>query len=167
MSTYTFHVSGTHCASCKILIEDILSEQNNIHSVRVDLEKEVVEVETDINYDSVELAKMLTDKIQPNGYSLSVTKESTTKVEGDVIWQAIPIGLVILMLFFLLKKYGILNLGLGGQTTYVTKESTTKVEGDVIWQAIPIGLVILMLFFLLKKYGILNLGLGGQTTYVT
>ena len=120
MSTYTFHVSGTHCASCKILIEDILSEQNNIQSVRVDLGKEVVEIETSANFDSVELAKMLTDKIQPNGYSLSVTKESTTKVEGDVIWQAIPIGLVILMLFFLLQKSGILNLGLGGQTTYVT-----------------------------------------------
>jgi copper chaperone CopZ len=25
---YTFHVKGTHCASCKILVEDILKEQD-------------------------------------------------------------------------------------------------------------------------------------------
>ena len=37
---YTYHVSGTHCASCKILIEDILSEQDFIKSVKVDLKNE-------------------------------------------------------------------------------------------------------------------------------
>ena len=37
MKTYTFHVTGIHCASCKILIEDILSEQDFIKSSKVDL----------------------------------------------------------------------------------------------------------------------------------
>ena len=28
LKKYKFHVTGTHCASCKILIEDILNEQD-------------------------------------------------------------------------------------------------------------------------------------------
>ena len=120
MSTYTFHVSGTHCASCKILIEDILSEQDDVQSVRVDLQNEVVEIEADTDRGSAEFAKILTDKIQSNGYVLSVEKEISAKSNSDGIWQAVPIGLGILTLFFLLQKSGILNLGLGGQTTYVT-----------------------------------------------
>ena len=120
MSTYKFHVSGTHCASCKILIEDILGEQAGVQGVRVDLKKELVEVESNTDWNSVELAKVLTDKIQPNGYVLSVDKVASVKSDGDVIWQAVPIGLLILVLFFVLQKSGILNLGLGGQTTYIT-----------------------------------------------
>jgi copper chaperone CopZ len=46
MKTHTLHVSGTHCASCKILIEDILNEQDFIQNARVDLKKEIVEIET-------------------------------------------------------------------------------------------------------------------------
>ena len=46
MKTYTFHVRGTHCASCKILIEDILNEQDFIKKSKVNLNKETVEIET-------------------------------------------------------------------------------------------------------------------------
>lgn len=120
MNTYTFHVSGTHCASCKILIEDILSEQVGVQSVRVNLGNEVVEITSDYDGEAAELAKVLTAKIQSSGYGLSLEKTQITKPEGDVIWQALPIGLGVLVLFFLLQKSGILNLGLGGQTTYVT-----------------------------------------------
>ena len=44
LRTHTFHVSGTHCASCKILIEDILNEQDFVQNVRVDLKREIVEI---------------------------------------------------------------------------------------------------------------------------
>ncbi|MBP9872163.1 MAG: sulfite exporter TauE/SafE family protein [Nitrosomonas sp.] len=118
--THTFHVSGTHCASCKILIEDILGEQDIVRSARVDLKKETVEVETDNDDSPEDLAKILTSKIQSNGYVLSVEKSVNVMDEGDVIWQALPIGLGFLVLFFLLQKSGVLNFGLGGQTTPVT-----------------------------------------------
>ena len=121
MSTYTFHVSGTHCASCKIFIEDVLGEQDNIRSAHVDLKKEIVEVDTDSEQNPDELARILTSKIQSNGYALSLGKTSVKKQqESDVIWKALPIGLGILVLFFLLQKSGILNLGIGGQTTPIT-----------------------------------------------
>src|SRR3989344_5497576 len=120
LKTYTFHVSGTHCPSCKILIEDILGEQSSVKNARVDLKRETVEIETASEQSPEELAEILTEKIKPNGYVLSVARQDLTTVGGDVIWQAIPIGLAFLTLFFLLQKSGILNFGLGGETTPAT-----------------------------------------------
>src|SRR3989344_3228730 len=119
---HTFHVSGTHCASCKILIEDVLGEQAGIESVRVDLQKETVEVETNSEQNAEELAVILSGKIKSNGYTLNVVRQDlTTKdKDNDVIWQALPLGLVFLLLFLILQKSGILNLGIGGGTTPAT-----------------------------------------------
>lgn len=120
MNTYTFHVSGTHCASCKIFIEDTLNEQDFIRNARVDLKKEILQIETDDNQTPDELAKILTSKIQLNGYVVSVKKAPKEKLNGDVIWKALPIGFGFLILFFLFQKSGILNIGIGGQATSVT-----------------------------------------------
>jgi uncharacterized protein len=120
MKTYTFNVSGTHCASCKILIEDILNEQELVKKVEVNLKKETVEIETDSNQDANEIASILTNKMQSHGYTLSMEKITTLKEKDGVIWKAIPIGLVFLILFFLLQKSGLLNLGLGSKTTPTT-----------------------------------------------
>ena len=142
MNTYTFHVSGTHCASCKILIEDILGEQAGVQNVRVDIRNEVVEITSDYVGEAEELAKVLTAKIQPNGYSLYVEKVSSVKAETDVVWQALPIGLGVLVLFFLLQKSGVLNLGLGGQTTYVTSFVIGLIASASSCLAIVGGLVL-------------------------
>lgn len=120
MRTYTFHVSGTHCPSCKIFIEDVLSEQSLVKSARVNLKRETVEIETDSDQAPEVLTKILTEKIKSNGYKLSLDKYAKEKQSNDVIWKALPIGLTFLALFFLLQKSGILNLGIGGQTTPVT-----------------------------------------------
>jgi sulfite exporter TauE/SafE/copper chaperone CopZ len=120
MKTYTVHVTGTHCPSCKIFIEDALNEQSFIRNARVDLKKETVQIETDSDQDPETLTQVLTEKIKSNGYKLSVEKSAKEKQGNDVIWKAIPIGLAFLVLFFLLQKSGILNLGIGGQTTPVT-----------------------------------------------
>lgn len=120
LKTYTFHVSGTHCASCKIFIEDALNEQDFIQEAHADLKREVVEVKANSNQTPEELAQFLTTKIQRNGYSLSVEKINKKNEDNNAIWKAIPVGLGFLILFFLLQKSGILNLGIGGQTTPVT-----------------------------------------------
>ena len=98
--SYTFYVSGTHCASCKILIEDILKEQDFIKSAQVNLKKETVEIETSSEKSINELADILTGKIKSHGYTLSVEKIVEEKKDDNTIWQAIPIGLVFLVLFF-------------------------------------------------------------------
>lgn len=120
MKKYTLHVAGTHCASCKILIEDILGEQEYVKKAEVNLKKEIVEIETESEKSIEELAQMLTDKIKSSGYVLSLEKRIIGKQNDGVIWQAIPIGLAFLALFFILQKSGVLNFGLGGKTTPVT-----------------------------------------------
>lgn len=116
---YTFNVTGTHCPSCKIFIEDTLNEQIGIEKTQVDLKNETVYVETTLDTDQYKLAEMLTERIKRNGYSLSVekiTKENT----NNIIWQALPIGLAFLALFFFVQKSGILNFSLGGVVTPTT-----------------------------------------------
>lgn len=120
MKNYTLHVSGTHCASCKILIEDILGDQDIVKNVHVNLKKEIVHIDTDSNSSPEELASLLTEKIKSHGYTLSVEKIIKEKQSDEIIWKAIPIGLVFLALFFILQKSGILNLGIGGKTTPAT-----------------------------------------------
>ena len=119
MKTYTLHVSGTHCESCKILIEDTLDDQPNISNVHVDIQKQTVTLSTD-EHDVHALAKELTKKIQGNGYTLSVEKVSEEKKNEGNVLQAILIGVGILVLFFVLQKSGILNFGIGGKPTPVT-----------------------------------------------
>ncbi len=123
MKKYTLHVSGTHCASCKILIEDVLGEQDFVKSVQVNLKKEIIEVETVGEKSADEVLSVLNEKVKPNGYILSLDtfdKLSAEKKSDNVIWTAIPIGLAFLILFFLLQKSGILNLGIGGNVTPTT-----------------------------------------------
>ena len=120
MKNYTLHVSGTHCASCKILIEDILGDQDIVKGVNVNLKNEIVHIDTDSNSSPEEIASLLTEKIKSHGYTLSVEKIIKEKQSDDIIWKAIPIGLVFLVLFFILQKSGILNLGIGGKTTPAT-----------------------------------------------
>lgn len=118
--TYTFHVSGTHCPSCKIFIEDLLNDQVGIAKAHVDLKRETVSVETSLAESQHKLAEILTEKIAHNGYALSVAKKSGGKKDTGVIWQALPIGLAFLALFFIVQKSGVLNFGLGGTVTPVT-----------------------------------------------
>ncbi len=120
MKKYTFHVSGTHCASCKILIEDILGEQDFIKKVEVNLKNETVEVEVIGEQSMEEVAGILTEKVKPNGYILSVEKAVKENKKDDLFWKAILIGVAFLILFFLLQKSGILNFGIGGKTTPTT-----------------------------------------------
>lgn len=118
--TYTFHVSGTHCPSCKIFIEDTLDEQIGIEQTKVDLKNQIVTIETTLEENQHTLAEILTEKIKHNGYSLSVEKQVKVRKVDGVIWQALPIGLALLAIFFIVQKSGILNFGLGGTVTPIT-----------------------------------------------
>ena len=120
MKTYTFHVTGTHCAACKILIEDILNDQPFITSAGVNLKNEIVTVEAESEQSPAAMALMLTEKVAQHGYTLGVEKVAPEKKSDDTIWKAMPIGLAFLVLFFLLQKSGLLNLGIGGSTTPAT-----------------------------------------------
>lgn len=120
MKTHTFHVSGTHCASCKIFIEDAIKEEKFVRRASVDLENETLLVETESTETPQELAEFFTGKIQANGYRVFVEKPAAAKDGEGLVWKALPIGLGFLVLFFLLQRSGILNIGVGGSVTPVT-----------------------------------------------
>jgi sulfite exporter TauE/SafE/copper chaperone CopZ len=120
MKIYHFHISGTHCSACKIFIEETLKEQDFAHDVHVDLGKKTLELATHIDQSPEALAKLMTKKIESHGYAVSVEREADYIPKNEVFWKALPIGLGFLVLFFLLQKSGILNIGLGGQVTPVT-----------------------------------------------
>lgn len=116
-TSYTFHVSGVHCASCKIFIEDVLGEQDGIDNVNLNLKTKTVSFESDLDLDNGKLIQMLTEKIKHNGYALSVEKKEKASVSKDLVWKSVVIGLGFLFLFYLLQKSGILNIGLGERVT--------------------------------------------------
>lgn len=123
MNKYTFHISGTHCASCKILIEDILSEQDIVANVQVNLKNQTVEIETKNENGNEksqeEVLEILNPKISLHKYSLSIEK-SVTEKQDNIIWKALLVGILFLVLFFWLQKSGLLNIGLGGSITPTT-----------------------------------------------
>ena len=120
MKKYTFHISGTHCASCKILIEDIVGEQPPIASVLVDLKKEEMIVEIASEKSQHDTALFINDLIKEHGYMVSLGKIAVVKNNSGDIWKALPIGVIFLVLFFMLQKSGALNFGIGGGVTPVT-----------------------------------------------
>jgi sulfite exporter TauE/SafE len=120
MKKYTFHVAGTHCASCKILIEDILNEHEIINNVKVDLKHETIEVDINTDISAEELLLLINDKVKSSGYTVSLEKSEKQKEDHTILFKAIPIGFIFLILFFLLQKSGILNLGIGGNITPTT-----------------------------------------------
>lgn len=127
MQKYKLHVSGTHCASCKILIEDILSEHKEIQNAKVDLQNETLEFESESTKSADIFADELTGKIKANGYTLSADKnsklEKNTELKNsddnsmNTKMKAVIFGIIFLFLFFILQKSGILNVGFGSKVT--------------------------------------------------
>lgn len=112
MKTYTYHISGTHCASCKMVIEDILP------GAYVDLKKETITLSSDELDENVLLEKINTAL---NAHHYVVTKEKQIQnLKNESNWKAILIGILFLFLFFVLQKSGVLNFGLGGSITPTT-----------------------------------------------
>lgn len=142
MKTITLYVKGLHCASCKILIEDILNEQTDIKNANVNLKQETVTFETNLNYDEQEFAKTLSEVIKPHRYFFSITREIVTKNTDNSIWPALLIGLIILALFFALQKSGLLNFGLGSTITPLTSFIIGLVASVSSCLAIVGGLVL-------------------------
>lgn len=119
MTIHTLHVSGTHCPSCKILIEDILGEQPGVSRVNVDLAKQVVTIEGDISDDAEQIASEWSALLISHNYRLTTEREAAARGHGTTL-LAVLIGAVVLVLFILLQRSGVLNLGFEGGLTSST-----------------------------------------------
>lgn len=126
MKKHLLHVKGTHCNACKILIEDILIEHKDVSNVSVNLHKQIVTIEGNLEGETHEIAAMLNPLLEANKFTLSAERQKSERDFKSLI-MAIPIGLVGIALFFLLQKSGLINFGFEG--------------GFTPWTALLIGLV--------------------------
>ncbi|MEK7478454.1 MAG: sulfite exporter TauE/SafE family protein [Patescibacteria group bacterium] len=110
MNKYLFHVSGTHCNSCKILIENIIGKQPGVSKAVFDLGKQHLTVEGEISDSPETLVAAWSKLLGPHQYHLHLEKQKETKELKSVAY-AIPLGLIILGLFFLLQRSGLMNFG--------------------------------------------------------
>ena len=126
MTIHTLHVSGTHCPSCKVLIEDVLSEQPGVSRVDVNLAKQIVTIEGDISDDPEMISARYSLPLAPLKYVLTTEKQYVDKEHTATLF-ALPIGVIILILFYFLQRSGLMNLGFEG--------------GITPWTALMIGVV--------------------------
>jgi sulfite exporter TauE/SafE len=102
MNRYSFHVSGTHCPACKILIEDILSRRTEIEQVTVDLRHRQVTIASA----GESTLEAWSATLQPHGYRLS--SEKSGKSPSSFLLP-ILLGVGVLVIFFLIQKAGIFS----------------------------------------------------------
>lgn len=114
MKKIKLYVEGIHCDSCKIFLEDFINDISGIENVFVDMKTETITVDTSLADSDTKIADILTEKIKDKGYYLSTNKKEKISNNKNNTWKAILLGSVFLILFILLQKSGILNLGLGG-----------------------------------------------------
>jgi len=117
---YTFHVKGMHCQSCVLLIEEELKTNPAISSIEVDLKNCRAEVVGEFGEKTEsEIASHLSSMIDKKGYEFTVEKEDRNKNWAD-FKIVLPITLVVILIFFLLQKAGLVNLIGSGNISYST-----------------------------------------------
>src|SRR3989344_4353772 len=117
--TYTFHVSGTHCAAGAVLIEQILAEQANIESAKVFLSSRQGTVIGIFSESPEKIAEELSKLVQSHGYAISVEKQTNDAQLGDFAY-AVPIAAAVIIAFLLLQKAGLTSLITSSNVSYGT-----------------------------------------------
>ncbi len=144
MKSYTFHVKGMHCAACVVLTESELEALPNIDSAKANLTSCSVEVKGDFATDSPDaIAETLSNTLKPHGYSLRVGEEKNVVAWSD-FRIALPTALLIIGLFLLLQKLGIVNLVTINTVNYGTAFVIGLVASVSTCMAVVGGLVLSM-----------------------
>src|SRR5690349_21411681 len=108
--TYTFHVSGMHCASCVLMTESELKDLPSVSRATTSLKKHSVEVVGDFGDKTpAAIAEELSIPLLKHGYALSLEKKAVAKSWSD-FKAAIPIALLFAAVFLGLQKLGLVNL---------------------------------------------------------
>ena len=141
MKKYAFHVSGTTCNSCKMFIEDQVNQIPGITHAHVDIHAGIATFNSD-ELDERLLLEMLNKSMEGKRYIFSVEKIVEEKKKNNDIWFALPLGATFLVLFFVLQKSGVLNFGIGGNTSPATSFLVGVVASLSSCLAIVGGLVL-------------------------
>lgn len=100
----TFYVSGMHCPSCDILINDKFKEIKNVVDVRPDFNKQKVEVSYTGHLDKVSL----NSKIKPFNYEIIERNDQEVEPLPNKIFEAISIAVIIIILYFFARELSLI-----------------------------------------------------------
>jgi uncharacterized protein len=144
MKTYTLHVSGMHCASCPILIEDELTNLSQVTSAKASLNHHHVEITGDFGEKShEEIANDLNPVVRSHGYTLSLERQ-----KHNAKWHefsvAIPLAIGFIAFFIILQKLGIVNLVTTSEVSYGTAFLIGMIASVSTCMAVVGGLVLSM-----------------------
>lgn len=142
--TYTFHVSGMHCKACILLTESELKEHPRVTAAVSSLKTHSVIVTGTFGDTTPEaLAHELTLLLEKHGYRLSVERLIRENTWSD-FRVAFPIALVIILLFVLLQRLGLVNMVDASQVSFGTAFIIGIVASLSTCMAVVGGLVLSM-----------------------
>lgn len=107
MTEHVLYVTGTHCPACKILIEDILIEHQEVSGAVVNLRQQQVIVTTAAAV-TTQLIEQWAAILRPHGYALHQEKPAAAR-DWKQRLPAILLGLLLLTGFFAAQKSGLLS----------------------------------------------------------
>lgn len=151
--TYTFYVSGMYCQSCVLLTESELAEYPGVTKAETSLKTNTVTVTGDFDGKTPEvIAQELTILLFKHGYSLSVEKVLIKKEWADFQW-ALPIALLVVLLFVGLQKLGLVNVVDATTVSYSTVFFIGVIASLSTCMAVVGGLVLSLSATFAKKGG--------------
>lgn len=98
-----------HCGACELLVEKKLAKFPGVQKVDAVLGSKRVTVWGTFTQSKEELAGELSQLIEKDGYTISLEKEGKKKVNWGEFKKALPFAGVVIVLFVILQKLGILN----------------------------------------------------------
>jgi len=142
--TFTFHVQGMHCKACILMIESELEEVAGVSRAIPNLTTHTVEITGNFELSTPEeVARELSQVLEPRGYSLSVEKKQHT-VNWSDFTTAVPFAFAFAVLFILLQKLGIVNFISASDVSYSTAFMIGIIASLSTCMAVVGGLVLSM-----------------------
>lgn len=102
-----------------MFIEDVMNKIPGISHAHVDIHTGIATFERE-ETDNHVLLEVLNKSMEGKRYVFSLEKILEEKKKNNDMWIALPLGAVILVLFFMLQKSGLLNFGIGGKLSPTT-----------------------------------------------
>lgn len=130
-----------HCNACEVLIEDALADLPDVQKVKASLAKKEVVVVGDFQDNVTTLAEKFTKPVAEHGYAISAAKQKQNRKLADFLY-AVPIALVLIVIFFLLQQSGVLDFNTNSETRYGTAFVVGLVASVSTCLAVVGGLVL-------------------------
>lgn len=141
---HIFHIEGMHCNACALIIEDELTNLEDVTEVKANPNNNTVEVSGNFKEKtSHQIAHDMSAVLKQHGYIIS-NKKQKKSIKWKDFKIAIPVALIFITLFILLQKLGIVNLINSGTVTYGTAFAIGIVASLSTCMAVVGGLVLSM-----------------------